>query len=203
MDVMMMVLNTCVVWCHIPISGETPLPLLLPLTQHSPMMSHHAAAPLTISFYLLLCLFISSSSFCSAFPLRDGADAWTPVDEVLEAAIEEGAFPGCVAIVGTKNVCHNTPLPLFYPFYPPLLLPHFHLVTCSTNIASSVSHHILGVSVCKSIWKLHLWCTSSKQQREPSNITRCMFSSTSLLFLFLFFFFLFIQPSSHHNYPRY
>lgn len=29
---------------------------------------------------------------------------WSPVDQVLEAAIANGSFPGCVALVGNQQV---------------------------------------------------------------------------------------------------
>lgn len=36
-----------------------------------------------------------------------GSDAatWADVDQVLEAGVQDGAYPGCVAVVGNKNVC--------------------------------------------------------------------------------------------------
>jgi hypothetical protein len=88
-----------------------------PTTPQQERMAHAAPPFLSLPLSLLLSLFILS---CIA-----QSDPWAPVDQVLEAAVADGSFPGCVAIVGTKNVCYSSFsfILLAFPFFPILFYP--------------------------------------------------------------------------------
>jgi hypothetical protein len=41
---------------------------------------------------------------CAVFVAGSAALDWSEVDQILQAGVQDGAYPGCVALVGNKNV---------------------------------------------------------------------------------------------------
>jgi hypothetical protein len=49
---------------------------------------------------------------CAVFVAGGAAANWSDVDQILQAGVQDGAYPGCVALVGNKNVRSSAELPL-------------------------------------------------------------------------------------------
>eukprot|EP01132_Coremiostelium_polycephalum_P007816 gene7816-9619_t len=78
------------------------------------------------------------------------ADIWQPVDDLLNEAVQNGTFPGSVALVGDKNgvlyvsaigsYTYGIPTPINYPNVPPMTVGTlFDMASCSKVTATTTA----------------------------------------------------------------
>jgi hypothetical protein len=56
---------------------------------------------------LLLGVVFAIERFRNVFPVNEPVDAWSGVDQAIQTALQNKAFPGCVAIVGSPKVPYH------------------------------------------------------------------------------------------------